>query len=280
MPPEDLMPVRAVRLFVAVFVALALEATAPAQVASCGNGTVDPGEECDDANAIDCDGCSALCRTEACGNGVLECGEGCDDGNTAPGDGCDASCRVEPPPTCGDGTTDPPEECDDGNTVDCDGCSALCRIEACGDGVRQCGEECDDANAIDCDGCSALCRTEACGNGVLECGEGCDDGNTAPGDGCGSSCRPEALCSDADGDGVPDAVDRCVTTSPGQPVDDGGCSIAEFCGAFDATTRDGARVCRRADWRNDEPLMGPRDRDCTVAGGAAGRGDDTCVPTG
>jgi cysteine-rich repeat protein len=33
----------------------------------------------------------------ACGNGTLESGEECDDANTAPGDGCSAACRIEGP---------------------------------------------------------------------------------------------------------------------------------------------------------------------------------------
>ncbi len=66
----------------------------------CGNGTIDPGETCDDGNRIDGDGCSATCRDAACGDGVVDelRGEQCDDGGTAPGDGCSAACFLEPPP--------------------------------------------------------------------------------------------------------------------------------------------------------------------------------------
>jgi cysteine-rich repeat protein len=31
---------------------------------SCGDGTVNAGEQCDDGNTIDGDGCSSLCRIE------------------------------------------------------------------------------------------------------------------------------------------------------------------------------------------------------------------------
>src|SRR4029077_7702306 len=34
--------------------------------ASCGDGTLDPGEECDDHNTVSCDGCSSLCQMEKC----------------------------------------------------------------------------------------------------------------------------------------------------------------------------------------------------------------------
>ncbi len=64
--------------------------------ALCGNGIKEPGEDCDDGNAVACDGCSPTCHAEGCGNGTIECGEECDDGfsNGAPGDPCDANCHV------------------------------------------------------------------------------------------------------------------------------------------------------------------------------------------
>jgi cysteine-rich repeat protein len=69
-----------------------------------------------------------------CGDGHLDGGEQCDDGNTTNGDGCSATCQMEPPPPpptscCGDGHVDSGEQCDDGNTADGDGCSATCQLE-------------------------------------------------------------------------------------------------------------------------------------------------------
>jgi cysteine-rich repeat protein len=52
-------------------------------------------EECDDANAVDGDGCDSNCRVTGCGNGVVTDAEQCDDGNVEAGDGCDASCIYE-----------------------------------------------------------------------------------------------------------------------------------------------------------------------------------------
>jgi len=92
-----------------------------------------------------------------CGNGSLDTGEQCDDGNSTDGDGCSAACSLE---SCGDGVLDPSEECDDGNNVGNDGCSAICTVEECGDGIIQGAEECDDGNSIDGDGCSADCLIE------------------------------------------------------------------------------------------------------------------------
>jgi cysteine-rich repeat protein len=65
----------------------------------CGDGVVDPsiGEQCDDGNTADCDGCDRNCKLTACGNNIICPPEQCDDGNTTPGDGCDAACQIEAP---------------------------------------------------------------------------------------------------------------------------------------------------------------------------------------
>jgi len=62
----------------------------------CGNGVLDPGEQCDDRNIQSGDGCSSTCQIEpgwsctgspsvcartVCGNGILEAGEVCDCGH-------------------------------------------------------------------------------------------------------------------------------------------------------------------------------------------------------
>jgi cysteine-rich repeat protein len=96
-----------------------------AETPRCGNGFVDPGEQCDDGNLVNGDGCEANCTLPACGNDVLDPGEQCDDGNLVNGDGCEANCTL---PTCGNGILDPGEQCDDGNTTNGDGCDSNCRI--------------------------------------------------------------------------------------------------------------------------------------------------------
>jgi|GEM_PF-6253016 len=154
----------------------------------CGNGQVESGEQCDDGNTTDGDGCSANCTFETaegvCGDGVIDAGEECDDGNATSGDGCSATCTTETTPVCGNEVVEGDEECDDGNTIDGDGCSANCTLETvegvCGDGVLDAGEECDDGNTIDGDGCSATCTLEATIDGAMlfstTCG-GCHTGN-------------------------------------------------------------------------------------------------------
>ena len=74
----------------------------------CGNGLVDPGEQCDSGNQRDrdcsygeqCMVCTQSCTFEAgithlCGDDQLDESEQCDDGNTINGDGCDANCNIE-----------------------------------------------------------------------------------------------------------------------------------------------------------------------------------------
>ena len=67
---------------------------------SCGNALIDPGEACDDGNALVGDGCSAGCTSdETCGNSVIDAlvGEQCDDGNLVGHDGCASDCATESP---------------------------------------------------------------------------------------------------------------------------------------------------------------------------------------
>jgi cysteine-rich repeat protein len=74
----------------------------------CGNGRVDHGEVCDDANDVAGDGCSVACLSdESCGNGITDAtivvdglpfpAEQCDDGNAMGRDGCSNGCRFETP---------------------------------------------------------------------------------------------------------------------------------------------------------------------------------------
>ena len=90
----------------------------------CGDGVVDVGEQCDDGNGVDTDGCPNCCAfCHECGDGIVDLGEGCDDGNRNNFDGCRNNCTL---PFCGDGIIDPGEMCDDGNATGNDGCESDC----------------------------------------------------------------------------------------------------------------------------------------------------------
>jgi len=89
---------------------------------ACGDGTVDPGEECDDGNTAAGDGCDGQCELELCGNGVVDAGEACDDGaQNGVNDCCGASCQVVDPD--GDGVCSRDDVCpaDADNDGDSDG---------------------------------------------------------------------------------------------------------------------------------------------------------------
>ncbi|MGH7964212.1 MAG: SBBP repeat-containing protein, partial [Candidatus Binatia bacterium] len=113
-----------------------------------------------------CSGSSVFCThlpvPVMCGNGCMETGEQCDDSNTSDGDGCSTTCQTETPaPACGNGVVEGSEQCDDGNTSNTDACLDTCVPASCGDNFVQSGvEQCDDGNTMDGDGCSATCQTE------------------------------------------------------------------------------------------------------------------------
>lgn len=145
-----------------------------------------------------------------CGDGARGPGEECDDANTAEGDGCSAACAVEEgwactePPfgtsmcsdTCGDGLIDPPfEECDDGDAnsdTTPDACRTSCRSASCGDSVLDSGESCDegaDNSDSAANACRTTCAPASCGDGVIDTGETCDPGGGALPDGaCTTMC--------------------------------------------------------------------------------------------
>jgi len=218
--------------------------------ADCGNRTVDVGEQCDDGNAMDGDGCDSNCTTSGCGNGIVDPSEPCDDGNHSDQDLCMSDCTL---PVCGDGIIQGPEQCDDGNDVDDDACPASCRAARCGDGYVQADvEECDDGNGSNTDACTNDCRKARCGDGYVQEGvEACDDGRNGRGgcplgcvdpvcgDGitsypfedcdyldpiyasvCRQDCTLPDVCGDANGDGLVTVVDshRMLARSVGRHV--------------------------------------------------------------
>jgi cysteine-rich repeat protein len=148
---------------------------------ACGNGDVDAGEDCDDGNGVDCDGCDNDCTDSAtCGNGTRCGSEDCDDGNTAAGDCCSASCEYEASGA----------DCDDGEacTLDdtCDG-SGVCV------GGDPSDDVCDDDN---------LCSMETCDAavGCVYTPADCDDGDVCsqdtcdPATGCANMTVPRSGC--------------------------------------------------------------------------------------
>ncbi len=197
----------------------------------CGDGNVDPGEECDaGADNGDDKACTAACADNVCGDGLVltgteECDAGADNGDDK---ACTAACASN---VCGDGLVlAGSEACDDGNAVDGDGCSAACVIESCGDGVKQAMEECDDGNMVDTDACLSTCLAAKCGDGAVQAGvEACDDGNADEADACTTLCKAPA-CDDTIKSGGESDVDCGGMTCPKCGVDKA-CGGSGDCGS-------------------------------------------------
>lgn len=157
----------------------------------CGNGKVDPGEECDkyafrdvsdcdpSVSTCDCPGSSRVCNPDNCTVYCAECGdrkiegsEQCDDGNKNSGDGCSSSCLVERycndenefaacTGWCGDGEVNGPEVCDGDN-------SGYYKCEFFGyyGGTLTCSDDCTEFLTHYCSG--------FCGDGTQNSVESCD----------------------------------------------------------------------------------------------------------
>jgi len=185
----------------------------------CGNGKLDPLEDCDDGNDVDTDDCLSTCMKASCGDGHVQARvEACDDGNQVDGDGCTAACALE---SCGNGKIDVGEACDDGNKDDTDACLSTCLAASCGDGKVQAGvEACDDGNQVETDACLNDCKAASCGDGKVQAGvEDCDDGNKVDTDACLNTCK-KAVCGDGK---VQAGVEEC---------DDGNVANGDGCNAM------------------------------------------------
>ncbi|MBI5500601.1 MAG: pre-peptidase C-terminal domain-containing protein [Deltaproteobacteria bacterium] len=247
----------------------------------CGDGTVDPGEECDDGGDNSDtlpDACRTDCRNAHCGDAVTDSGEGCDDGNTVDSDDCRNDCSL---PTCGDGEVQGGEDCDDGNTIDTDDCLSTCVDASCGDGVVWTGrEECDGTAS---DPCTTTCGT-AGARECLDCAFGAD-------------CVPPAeTCNGADDDcdlllddgfpcvrgGTTSCTTACGTVGSGTCTDSCAVPTGGACVAPAETCNGADDDC---DGSTDEglPCVPGATVACTTACGTAGTGTCTAaceLPTG
>jgi uncharacterized repeat protein (TIGR01451 family) len=107
----------------------------------------------------------------------------------------------------------------------------------------------------------ASCESDlgACESDLGTCQEDLGDAQEAL-----AACQNDPPFEDADGDGEHDDTDACPGTPAGAPVDQAGCSLAEFCAGYDISGTNRNSPCNQADWRNDEPLDA---EDCKGQGG-------------
>ncbi|MDF1563135.1 MAG: hypothetical protein P1V51_08830 [Deltaproteobacteria bacterium] len=231
----------------------------------CGNGSIDPGERCDqncpascnDGNACTFDAligggspCQAACeftRIEACADGDGCCPAGCDE--TTDSD-CPEYCGngvINPGETCELGACDQPADCADQSACTLDlltgnpnACTAQCAylpVVHCVNGDGCCPAGCTQGTDSDCGG--------SCGNGERDSGEtcdgdcpaDCDDGDLSTYDvlaGSASTCSltctsiPEFRCET--GDGVcPKGCERSTDFDCGAACGDGLLDAGEDC---------------------------------------------------
>ena len=203
--------------------------------------------------------------TGLCGNGILDPGEQCDDGNTTDGDCCSSACQFESSAVVCRASAGP---CD--VAEHCTGSSATCPADGFQPstfGCRASAGPCDLAEF--CTGSSATCPADAkstavcrASAGVCDPAESCDGVNdTCPAD---ALAPPSQVCRPAAG--PCDAPETCTGSSAFCPSDQkslgvcrpaaGVCDVAESCdGSSDACPPDAfqpsALLCR--------PSAGPCD---------------------
>jgi len=228
------------------------------QAEGCGDGIIQTGlgEECDDDNTDDTDGCLTTCVAARCGDGEIWSGvEDCDDAaaNSYTG-ACLPDCTDN---TCGDGFVQvsgaSPETCDSGTNngatscpygvATCTICNSSCTADVdrtgtyCGDGTEQAAnnEVCDDGNndtettcpynptSPNCTICEAGCLVESmltngpwCGDGTVQSSEGEACDDRSPTQSCG---RCDNACNVFAGAAAATALLLASHDGPGSDLD-------------------------------------------------------------
>lgn len=173
-----------------------------------------------------------VCTDKYCSNRVVDPGEECDDGNRVDGDGCDNTCKYSCSPT--DTTRDchSMNACITGGT--CNTGTHRCSPDAPKTAGTACGNKgnCVEGNCI-----APKCGDGIVASGV----ESCDDGNAVAGDGCDNDCTPSCVTAAADCTGTPTcrtaicASGKCSSAADGSkdnsPCDTGGGAATCHAGA-------------------------------------------------
>ncbi|MRG92488.1 DUF4215 domain-containing protein [Polyangium spumosum] len=211
----------------------------------CGDGVVDPGENCDDGNLANGDGCDADC-TLSCEDPATDCPAApacqvatCNANNVcanapdaaqngqmcgAPDLVCQNGACLPPTAVCGNGTVEGGEECDFGaQNGPGTGCETTCQFS--------CDMDADCVDAETCNGSETCVAVTVGGNAGKACSAGMPQANcsTCAGGVCsGGACKPSSC-----GDG-------CVDASAGEECDPPGASCSAAC-KLPAVCGDGVR---------------------------------------
>jgi len=218
----------------------------------CGNGTVDPGEDCEDGNRENGDCCSWDCKFESSTTVCRASAGVCDVAETCTGSS--ATCPADGFSTAGTACRASTGECDPAEA--CTGSSSACPADAKSAAGSACSSDGNPCTADRCDGTSSacghpvdnagtVCRASA---GACDVAETCTGASaTCPSDAlapAGTTCRPAA--------GACDVAEICTGGSVACPADvlasagtqcrasAGVCDVAESCtGASAACPADG-----------------------------------------
>ena len=256
------------------------------EVAVCGDGKVNAGEQCDDGNLFDGDGCSTECTIEfgwycpssggscysICGDNVRASNEECDDGNNANEDGCSYDCKVEPGYYCTVPATPGPffggaykETCSLCDNSFCTKCLDATTCAECTTGKflddGTCVDTCatpatyQNSTTLKCEPCPEFCSS--CTNSTV-CTE-CSGTNSLLNDACYEFC-PGGMYSDVDTDGLR----KCFTCDPTCIT----CSSATYCytcppNRFLNIQSGTTATCDLCD-SSCMTCKGPLDTDCTL----------------
>jgi cysteine-rich repeat protein len=235
--------------------------------ASCGNGTVDPGETCDTGITAGAGACPMACDdTMACTRDVLN------NANT-----CQAACSSSPITMAENGDGCCPAGANSNIDNDC--------TPMCGNGVLEMGEACDTMIASGAGACPTACDDlQVCTTNVLSGVGTCQAACSFPpitmpanGDGCcpaGANASNDSDCVAVCGNGVVEPSESCDTAiASGPGACPTACSDGEVC-TSDVLGNPGTcqAMCVF------QPITAPANGDGCCPTGANATNDNDCAP--
>jgi len=212
-----------------------------------------------------------LCRSGDCGDGDVDAGEDCDDSNAVDGDGCDNDCGF----TCvGDGDCQNDTLCDGIEACDTD--SHLCgpgEVPGCDDEDACTSNACDpeigcvvDTVLVDADADGFFAISIACG------GDDCDDANPLAYPGAPEACGGSVDLNCDGTNGAPTWYADCDRDTYAHMGAESMMSCTEPTVAATACST-------RGGWTTREPAD-PRSSDCALAVAAVNPGQESFFGTG